>query len=286
MAVVLSLSLACGSSDQEQDLADTPNQQPLSVVTTTALLADLVKNVGGDLVSVTALVPPGADVHSFQSTPADNVAISRAAMVVSNGGGLDQFLDQVIQRSTSDGTVQILAAKALLKLDDEDPHFWQNPVFAVRYVESIRDGLIAADPTNADDYQGNFTEYKDRLTKLDFDIASTLNTVDPTRRHLITFHDAFGHFAKRYGWQATSLVGSDASQVSPGPVVEILEKVREQGLTAVFAEPQFNSDLLEKAAEEAGVEIGPIYSDVQDGEVANYIDMMLFNAKSLARLLR
>jgi ABC-type Zn uptake system ZnuABC Zn-binding protein ZnuA len=286
MAVVLSLSLACGSSDQEQDLADTPNQQPLSVVTTTALLADLVKNVGGDLVSVTALVPPGADVHSFQSTPADNVAISRAAMVVSNGGGLDQFLDQVIQRSTSDGTVQILAAKALLELDDEDPHFWQNPVFAVRYVESIRDGLIAADPTNADDYQVNFTEYKDRLTKLDFDIASTLNTVDPTRRHLITFHDAFGHLAKRYGWQVTSLVGSDASQVSPGPVVEILEKVREQGLTAVFAEPQFNSDLLEKAAEEAGVEIGPIYSDVQDGEVANYIDMMLFNAKSLARLLR
>jgi ABC-type Zn uptake system ZnuABC Zn-binding protein ZnuA len=249
-------------------------------------LADLVKNVGGDLVSVTALVPPGADVHSFQTTPADNVEISRAAMVVSNGGGLDQFLDQVIQRSTSDGTVHILAAKALLELDDEDPHFWQNPVFAVRYVESIRDGLIAADPTNADDYQGNFTEYKDRLTKLDFDIASTLNTVDPTRRHLITFHDAFGHLAKRYGWQVTSLVGSDASQVSPGPVVEILEKVREQGLTAVFAEPQFNSDLLEKAAEEAGVEIGPIYSDVQDGEVANYIDMMLFNAKSLARLLR
>jgi ABC-type Zn uptake system ZnuABC Zn-binding protein ZnuA len=256
------------------------------VVTTTALLADLVKNVGGDLVSVSALVPPGADVHSFQSTPADNVAISRAAMVVSNGGGLDQFLDQVIQRSTSGGTVHILAAKALLELDGEDPHFWQNPVFAVRYVESIRDGLIAADSTNADDYQVNFTEYKDRLTKLDFDIASTLNTVDPTRRHLITFHDAFGHFAKRYGWQATSLVGSDASQVSPGPVVEILEKVREQGLTAVFAEPQFNSDLLEKAAEEAGVEIGPIYSDVQDGEVANYIDMMLFNAKSLARLLR
>ena len=286
MAVFLSLSLACGSSDQEQDLADIPNQQPLSVVTTTALLADLVNNVGGDLVSVTALVPPGADVHSFQSTPADNVVISRAAMVVSNGGGLDQFLDQVIQHSTSDGTVHILAAKALLELDDEDPHFWQNPVFAVRYVESIRDGLIAVDPTNTDDYQVNFTEYKDRLTKLDFDIAKTLNTVDPTRRHLITFHDAFGHLAKRYGWQVTSLVGSDASQVSPGPVVEILEKIREQGLTAVFAEPQFNSDLLEKAAEEAGVEIGPIYSDVQGGEVANYIDMMLFNAKSLARLLR
>jgi ABC-type Zn uptake system ZnuABC Zn-binding protein ZnuA len=286
MAVVLSLSLACGSSDSKQDSVDASNQQPLSVVTTTALLADLVKNVGGDLVSVTALVPPGADVHSFQSTPADNMAISRAAVVVSNGGGLDQFLDSVIQDSSSDDTIHVLAAEMLLDLDADDPHFWQNPLFTVKYVESIRDGLIAADPTNSDDYQGNFAEYKDRLTKLDFDIASTLNTVDPALRHLITFHDAFGHLAKRYGWQVTSLVGSDASQVSPGPVVEILEKVREQGLTAVFAEPQFNSDLLEKTAEEAGVEIGPIYSDVQDGEVANYIDMMLFNAKSMARLLR
>ena len=67
------------------------------MVTTTALLADLVQNVGGDLVNVISLVPPGADVHSFQSTPADNVALSRAALVVSNGGGLDQFLDQVIE---------------------------------------------------------------------------------------------------------------------------------------------------------------------------------------------
>jgi len=276
------LASACGSSQPDA----TSNTARLPVVTTTALLADLVKNVGGDLVDVAALVPPGADVHSFQSTPADNVAVSRAALLVSNGGGLDAFLDQVITGASSDDAVHILAAGQLLELDDDDPHFWQNPVFAVQYAESIRDGLIAADPDNSADYQSNFQEYKDRLTKLDFDIASTLNTIRKDRRHLITFHDAFGHFAARYGWQVTSLVGSDASQVSPGPVVEILERVREQGIPAVFAEPQFNSGLLEKAAEEAGVEVGPIYSDVQDGDVTSYIDMMLFNAKSLARLLR
>jgi ABC-type Zn uptake system ZnuABC Zn-binding protein ZnuA len=86
--------------------------------------------------------------------------------------------------------------------------------------------------------------------------------------------------------QVTFLVGSDASQVSPGPVVEILDQIKSQGIPAVFAEPQFNSGLLLKAAEEAGVEVGPIYSDVQEGDAASYIDMMLFNAKSLARLLR
>ncbi|MCH2500469.1 MAG: metal ABC transporter substrate-binding protein [Dehalococcoidia bacterium] len=256
------------------------------MVTTTALLADLVQNVGGDLVNVVALVAPGADVHSFQSTPADNVTLSRAALVVSNGGGLDQFLDQVIKGSTSDDVVHILAAEQLLDLDENDPHFWQNPVFTVKYAEGIRDGLIEADPENSAGYQANFDSYNDRLTKLDFDIASTLNTVGPDRRLLITFHDAFGHFGARYGWEVTALVGSDASQVSPGPVVAILERVREQGVPAVFAEPQFNSGLLQKAAEEAGIEVGPIYSDVQNGEIASYIDMMLFNAKSLARLLR
>ena len=281
MALLL-LASACGSSQSNT----TTDADRLTVVTTTTLLADLVKNVGSDLVEVTALVPPGADVHSFQSTPADNVAVGRAALLVSNGGGLDQFLDQVIQSASSDDAVHILAAESLLELDDDDPHFWQNPVFTVQYAEGIRDGLIAADPDNAADYRSNFQEYKDRLTELDFDIASTLNTIQTDRRHLITFHDAFGHFAERYGWQVTSLVGSDASQVSPGPMVEILDRVREQGIPAVFAEPQFSSGLLEKAAEEAGVKVGPIYSDVQDGDVASYIDMMLFNAKSLARLLR
>ena len=281
MAILLSAA-ACDSSPTSQ----APEEDRLQVVTATALLADLVQNVGGDLVNVIALVPPGADVHSFQSTPADTVALSRAALVVSNGGGLDQFLDQVIEGSTSDDVVHILAAEQLLDLDENDPHFWQNPVFTVKYAEGIRDGLIEADPENSAGYQSNFDSYNDRLTKLDFDIASTLNTVAPDRRLLITFHDAFGHFGARYGWEVTALVGSDASQASPGPVVAILERVREQGVSAVFAEPQFNSGLLQKAAEEAEIEVGPIYSDVQNGEIASYIDMMLFNATSLARLLR
>jgi len=96
--IPLLLASACGSSKPDQPSGGSP----LPVVTTTALLADLARNVGGDLVGVTALVPPGADVHSFQSTPADSVAISRAALVISNGGGLDEFLDPLVQGSLSD----------------------------------------------------------------------------------------------------------------------------------------------------------------------------------------
>ena len=274
---------ACGSSQPDQP----PSAgSPLAVVATTALIADFVRNVGDDLIEVTALVPPGAEVHSFQSTPDDSVAISRAALVVSNGGGLDGFLDPLIRGSLSGDAVWVVAAAPLLATGETDPHFWQNPVFTVTYIEEIRDGLISADPDNAASYRANFESYKDELIKLDFDIASTLNTIGEARRHLITFHDAFGHFATRYGWEVTAFVASDGGEVSPAQVVQILEQVRDKVLPAVFAEPQFRVDVLENAAQEAGVEVGIIYSDVLDDEVTSYIDMMLFNAKNLARLLR
>ncbi len=282
VTALLLLAAACASPQPPQ----TPSGSPLPVVATTALMADFVRNVGGDLVEVTALVPPGAEVHSFQSTPADSVALSRAALVVSNGGELDGFLDPLIQGSLSKDAVHVVAAAPLLATGETDPHFWQNPVFTVVYVEEIRDGLIAADPENAAIYRANFESYKDALTKLDFDIASTLDTVDPARRQLITFHDAFGHFATRYGWEVNAFVSGGGGEVSPGRLVEILEQVRDQGIPAVFAEPQFRADVLENAAQEAGVEVGTIYSDVLNSEVTSYIDMMLFNAKNLARLLR
>ena len=277
----LLLASACGSSQA----ADAPAENRLPVVTTTALLADLARNVGGDLVEVIALVPPGGDVQSFQSTPADSVAINQAGLVVSNGGDLDGFLDPLIRGSLSDDAVRVTAAGPLLATGGTDPHFWQNPVFTVIYAEEIRDGLVAADPGNAAMYGANLDSYKEELTQLDFDIASTLNAVEPALRHLITFHDAFGHFATRYGWEASAFVASDGSQISPGRVVDMLEQVRAQGIPAVFAEPQLRADVLENAAQEAGVETGTIYSDLPD-DATGYIDMMLFNAKNLARLLR
>ena len=254
---------------------------------------------------VSSIVPPGADVHSFQTTPNDSIAISEAQMIVSNGFGLDDFLKPVLKGAMGTDTVHVIAAEGFESTlaqgavgtengaqDDQghelesDPHFWQNPVFAMHYVHSIRDGLVTADPDHGSDYQENADNYNMALWDLDREIAEILGRVRPEFRHLVTFHDAFGHFASHYGWRKSAFVASDADEVSPAVVVKILDRISEDALPAIFVEPQFRTDVVTQAARDAGVVVGTINSDLSDNGLATYLEMMRSNARSLANHLK
>ena len=313
-AAISILASACGG---EHDPVPTPTSTPsVQVVTTTAILADFVRNVGGDLVNVRSIVPPGADVHSFQPTPGTSIAIGEAALIVSNGFGLDSFLVPILESARGAGSIMVVApegleakpivVKALPGVDyveeshgddqgggenghvhmEGDPHFWQNCQYAIHYVERIREGLIQADPENAQTYRESAAVYVRQLNDLDEEISETLAQVPPERRRLVTFHNAFGYFAERYGWRVSAFVPTDASHVTPKNIVTLMEQVRKEGVPAVFAEPQFSPDVMEQAARDAGVSVGTIYSDALGGDVATYIDMMRFNARSLAKNLQ
>ena len=303
-ALVLSaclLAVACGGG-ATQLASPGGNGGKLQVVTTTALLADLVKNVGGGLVEVRSIVPPGADVHSFQTTPGDSVALSRAQVIVSNGSGLDAFLEPVLSSAKGEGALRVIASEGLdhnaarLAADGElandifgdgaDPHFWQNPEFAIYYVERIGDGLANADPEHGPDYLANAGIYAGQLRAMDQEIAQELSQVPPDRRHLVTFHSAFGHLAQHYGWRASSFVAGDAGDPSPATVVRMLDRVSSEMLPAVFVEPQFRSEVIRRAAQDAGVSIGTIYSDVSAAGAPTYIDMMRLNAQTLVEFLK
>jgi len=286
VAAGLLLVVACesGGSSSPANIGIVP------VVTTTALLADLVKNVGGDRVRVTSLVPPGADIHSFQTTPNDSIVISQARLVVSNGFGLDAFLEPVLRSAIRADTINLVAAQGLdsmLAADNaRDPHFWQNPVFVINYVQRIRDGLANTDPGHGLEYQANAEAYIEDLRNLDREITAILGQVRPEFRHLVTFHDAFRHFAGRYGWDVSAFVASDADAVSPAAVVQIMGRVSDALLPAVFVEPQFQSDVVQQSARDAGIVVGTIYSDLSGDGPSSYIDMMQTNARSLAEHLR
>ena len=297
------LAVACGSTGE---VSVTTNAQvsPLRVVTTTALLADLVENVGGDLVAVYPIVPPGADAHSFQTTPEDSIAISRARVIVTNGFGLDAFLEPVLRGAMAAHTVEVIATEGLESflsreagsqetgygagsLDEQgDPHFWQNPLFALYYVQQIRDGLAEADPDHEPEYVANAETYMETLRELDREILQILGSVPPERRHLVTFHDAFSHFGQRYGWKVSAFVDSDADEVAPAAVVRLLDRVKNERLSAVFVEPQFRSDVIQRAADDAGVTVWPIHSDIAGAGVTSYVEMMRFNARTLAEHLQ
>ena len=287
--------------------------EPINVVATNAVLADLVGQVGGERVTIHNLVPPGSDLHTWQSTPQDSVRIAEAAVIVSNGAGLAAQVDQLIANAASAGVVQVIASdglepQELVELpypddqdhDDDDQghddqdgdghgagdsHFWQNPRLVVHYVNQIATGLITADPDHAGSYLDHAAAYIAELEALDAYISDTLASIPQEHRVIVTFHDAFGYFGARYDMEVLAFVGSHAGDVSPDDIARVLELVSDRGLPAVFVEPQFSADALEQVARDSGIQVGIIRS-LPDATHPDYIGMMRANADALAGLLQ
>ena len=166
-----------------------------------------------------------------------------------------------------------------------DPHFWQNPRLVVHYVNQIANGLVAADPDNAQLYLDNAAAYVAELEALYTYISDALAAIPEERRVMVTFHDAFGYFATRYDLEVQAFVGGHGGDVSPDDIVRVLDLVNDRGLPAVFAEPQFSAYALEQVARDANIAVGHIRS-LPDAEYPDYLSMMRANADSLAQLLQ
>jgi ABC-type Zn uptake system ZnuABC Zn-binding protein ZnuA len=286
-AMIVFLTASCvGARSSQPDVAG----RPLSVVTTIPTLADLARNVGGGLVEVRPLLSPGADVHSFQTTPKDSVVIAGASVVIANGEGLDDFLMPALTGSMGDSAVLVIASAGVAEVEPgvslEDPHLWQDPVLAIHYVEQIRDGLIHADPDNASAYRDNAQRYTLRLRELDLEISSILGQVPAGNRRLVSYHRAFSHLGRRYGWRTHALVTDDGAAVTPSDILRLARVIEDNALPSVFAEPELPTSALETAANESQASLASIYAGLAREGPSTYIDMMLFNAHSLAGNLR
>ncbi len=166
-----------------------------------------------------------------------------------------------------------------------DPHFWQDPIAAIFYVERIRDALIEADPSRAGSYRANADAYIQRLRDLDAEISDILAAVPAEHRTLVSFHDAFGYFGARYDFEVIAFVGVHGGEPTPGDIAGVIHEVEDSGLPAIFGEPQFAQEALQSAASESGIEIGAIRSATFDETAPDYISMMRANANEIARLL-
>jgi zinc/manganese transport system substrate-binding protein len=277
-------------------LAQDKSADKLQVVATFSILADLVKNVGGDRVAVTALVGLNGDAHVYQPTPSDAKTLSEAKLVFVNGLGFEGWLNRLVKASgTKAPTVVATKGVKPRKMEEDghsetDPHAWQSVANAKIYVANIRDGLIAADPGGKASYEANASAYLATLDALDGEVSAAVAKIPADRRRIITTHDAFGYFAAAYGVAFIAPQGvSTEAEVSARDVARIITQIRKQKIPAVFLENVTDKRLLERIGAESGARVGgTLYSDAltdAKGEAPTYLDMMRHNVKQLAAAL-
>jgi zinc/manganese transport system substrate-binding protein len=282
-------------------LAATPAlaQDKLKVIATFSILADFVRNVGGDRIEVASLVGSNSDAHVYAPTPADARKLAEAKLVVVNGLGLEGWMTRLVKASgTKAPTVTATAGIATRKMEDEhhggrmvtDPHAWQSVANAKVYVANIRDGLAAADPAGKASYVANAAAYAGKLDALEAEVKAAIAKIPADRRRIITTHDAFGYFGAAYGITFIAPEGvSTETQASARDVAKIIEQIRKQKIPAVFMENISDPRLMQQIAKETGAKIGgTLYSDAlsdDKGPAATYLDMMRNNVRELSAAL-
>lgn len=286
----------------------------LPVVASFSILADFVKNVGGDRIALSTIVGPNGDSHVYQPTPADAKKIAAAKVVFVNGLGFEGWMDRLIKASGSKATV-VVATKGITPRertatepqdDDEkpkgkkgheahdhgpiDPHAWQSIANAKIYVANVRDGLIAADPAGKDVYTANAAAYLAKLDALEGQVKTALAAIPADRRVIITSHDAFGYFGDAYGVKLLAPEGvSTETEASAKDVGRIIRQIKAAQVPAVFLENVTNPKLVDRIAKESGAKVGgTLYSDAlsdDKGPAPTYIDMMQNNVQKLSSAL-
>ncbi len=267
-------------------------EERLNVVASFSILADFVRNVGGDRVNVVSLVGPDGDVHVYAPAPQDAKTIAGAQLVVINGLGLEGWLPRLLQSSGSKAVV-VTASNGVdpLELGSEaDPHAWQSVANAKIYVRNIRDALVQADAGDAGYFRQNAEHYLAELDALDREVRDDVAKIPPERRKVISTHRAFGYFEKAYGIAFIAPLGvSTETEPSARDVAAIIAEVKKDRIPAIFLENISDDRLVRRIAEETGAKLGgTLFSDSLTGEkglAPTYIAMVRHNIKALTSAL-
>jgi len=281
------LAMALGATSLS---AQAGADRPLRVVASFSILADMLRNVGGDEVEVYALVGPDADAHVFEPRPADAKRLAQADLVVVNGLGFEGWIDRLVRTSGYRGPVIVasegVAARRIAGAPD--PHAWQDLRLAQRYVRNLRDALARARPAQAATFEGRAQAYLERMAALDAQVRRVLDSVPAQRRRVIASHDAFGYFGSAYGVEFLALQGlSTDSEPSAAGIARLIEQIRAQRVGAVFVENISDPRLVQRIAREANATVGGrLYSDALSApgtQADTYLKFFAHNADTIAR---
>jgi len=296
----------------------------VNVVASFSILGDMVREIGADRVQVTTLVGRNADPHSYEPTPEDVQALTRAQLLVSNGLGFEAWIPRLVESSGFAGTqmeasrgVQVRHLQQGEVLDagrkesrpahgqaghdhehdhddhsvgSVDPHAWQDLSNGMIYARNIAQALAHVQPADSAYFRQRATNYIEKMKKLDAEVKQALAAVPEEKRTVITSHDAFGYFQQAYGIRFISIAGvSNEAEPSAQELAAIIDQARKQKVAGVFVERSTNPKLAQQIARETGSKVGgTLYSDAlgkADEPAGNYLGMFSWNAGRLVYVL-
>jgi zinc/manganese transport system substrate-binding protein len=270
---------------------------PLPVVASFSILGDIVRQIGGDAVAVSSLVPADADAHAYQPATAELRAVNKAALLVENGLGLEGWMARLGGASGFHGT-RVVATKGVAPRymkegahTSLDPHAWQDPRNGAIYAANIADGLVAAAGDQAAVWRAGADRFRAAILDTDRWIEQQIAAIPRERRRIIATHDAFGYYGARYGITFLAVEGlSTDDEPSAKAVAALVAQIKREKATTVFLENMTDPRLATMLAREAGVTVsGPLYSDAlskPDGPAADYVTMLRYNTGLFVRAMK
>lgn len=241
LVMVAAVAVGCGPA-AERDRAEPDTGRP-RVVATTTVVADLVRQVGGDRVAVDCLMAAGIDPHSYKATPRDADRLAAADLVVASGLHLEGKLADLLERLGR--TVPVVAVADTLPKDRllsvaadvHDPHVWFDAALWSGCVPAVMDALVALDPPHAAEYRQRGAAHAAALVALDAELETRIASIPDGRRVLVTAHDAFQYFGRAYGIEVVGVQGtSTESEAGLGDINRLVEMLVERTIPAVFVE--------------------------------------------------
>lgn len=278
----------------------------LTVIATTTIVSDVVKQIGGDKIELTTLLPGGVDPHAFVPTPQDVTRITQADLIFANGAGLEAFLDPLLESAgakdkvtfVSDG-IQLLHANPDPNETDhpdpqpgDDPHTWTDPNNVLIWIGNIEKKLSAQDPKNAASYRENALAYTQQINDLDGWVREQVAQIPHSKRLIVTDHLLFAYFAAEYGFtQVGAIIPGYSTMAEPSAqdIAALEDTIRNLGVKAVFVGKSINPNLAERIAQDTGIHLVFIYTgslSEPGGEADSYLAYVRYNVSAIVNALR
>ncbi len=298
---LLILSAVFTGCSKKEDVA--VKDRKIKVITTIGMIADLVKNIGGDRLAVKALMGPGVDPHLYKATEGDVTSLNDADIIFYSGIHLEAKLAEILKklsaRKPSVAVAEVIAKKDLLTPPEfdglHDPHVWFDVTLWAQTINKVIETLSKLDPTSATLYKANGDAYRAKLLVLHYEVKDLAADIPKELRVLVTAHDAFNYFARAYDFEVKALQGiSTESEAGVKDVQRLASFIADRKIPALFVEssiPKRNIKAVQAAVKAKGGDTvigGELFSDAmgdEGTEEGTYIGMVKHNIHTIHKAL-